>query len=125
MFDVDHFKKVNDTFGHLAGDAILRQLGAVLLGRLRRNDVVARIGGEEFALVAPEISLAGAQELANKLRRLIGETRFEFEGTQVAVTISIGVAEWQPQYEDAMELLKAADEKLYEAKRLGRNRVCS
>ncbi len=125
MFDVDYFKKVNDTFGHLAGDAILRQLGAVLLGRLRCNDVVARIGGEEFALIAPEITLAGAQELANKLRRLIAETRFEFEGTQVAVTISIGVAEWQPQYEDAVELLKAADEKLYEAKRLGRNRVCS
>lgn len=124
MFDVDHFKQVNDTFGHLAGDAILRQLGAVLLGRVRCNDVIARIGGEEFALIAPEITLAGAKELANKLRRLVAETRFEFEGTQVAVTISVGVADWQPQYEDAVELLRAADEKLYEAKQQGRNRVC-
>jgi diguanylate cyclase (GGDEF)-like protein len=125
VFDIDLFKKVNDRFGHLAGDAILRQLGAVLLGRLRVNDVLARIGGEEFALITPEVGLDGAQELAGKINRLIGNTYFEFEGTRVGVTISVGVAEWQPHYEDPADLLKAADDKMYEAKRNGRNQVCA
>jgi len=124
VFDIDHFKRVNDQFGHLAGDAILRQLGAVLLGRLRVNDVLARIGGEEFALITPEVGLEGAKELAGKIKRLIGDTRFEFEGTPVEITVSVGVAEWQTHYEDASELLQAADDKMYEAKRNGRNQVC-
>jgi diguanylate cyclase (GGDEF)-like protein len=124
VFDIDHFKLINDRCGHLAGDAILRQLGAVLLGRLRVNDVLARIGGEEFALITPEVSLDGARELAGKIRRLIGDTRFEFEGTRVVVTVSVGVAEWQAHYEDPSDLFKAADDKLYEAKRSGRNQVC-
>ena len=125
MFDIDHFKQVNDSYGHLAGDAILRQLGAVTLGRLRRNDVVARVGGEEFALITPEVGLDGAAELAGKINRLIQDTRFEFEGTPIEVTVSVGVAEWQGHYEDPHDLYKAADEKLLEAKRLGRNQVCT
>lgn len=124
VFDIDHFKAINDRFGHLAGDAILRQLGAVLLGRLRVNDVLARTGGEEFALITPEVGLDGAKELAGKINRLIGDTRFEFDGTRVDVTISVGVAEWQPHYEDASDLYKHADDKMYEAKRNGRNQVC-
>jgi two-component system cell cycle response regulator len=124
VFDIDHFKHVNDRFGHLAGDAILRQLGAVLLGRLRVNDVLARIGGEEFALITPEVSLEGATELAGKINRLIGDTRFEFEGAGVGVTVSVGVAEWQAHYEDPLDVFKAADGKMYEAKRSGRNQVC-
>ena len=124
VFDVDHFKDINDRFGHLAGDAILRQLGAVLLGRLRVNDVLARIGGEEFALITPEVGLEGAAELAGKINRLIGDTRFEFDGARVDVTVSVGVAEWQPHYEDAADLFQAADVKMYEAKQSGRNRVC-
>jgi diguanylate cyclase (GGDEF)-like protein len=125
VFDIDHFKKINDRFGHLAGDTILRQLGAVLLGRLRVNDVLARIGGEEFALITPEVGLEGARELAGKINRLIGDTRFEFEGTPVDVTVSVGVAEWQQPYDDASELFKAADNKMYEAKHKGRNQVCA
>jgi len=124
VFDVDHFKNINDRFGHLAGDAILRQLGAVLLGRLRVNDVLARIGGEEFALITPEVGLEGATELAGKINRLIGDTRFEFDGARVDVTVSVGVAEWQPHYEDAADLFQTADAKMYEAKQSGRNRVC-
>jgi two-component system cell cycle response regulator len=125
VFDIDLFKNINDRFGHLAGDAILRQLGAVLLGRLRVNDVLARIGGEEFALITPEVGLDGAKELAGKINRLIGDTRFEFEGTRVNVTVSVGVAEWQPHYEDPIDVFKAADDKMYEGKRNGRNQVCS
>ena len=124
VLDIDHFKKINDSHGHLAGDAILRQLGAVIRGRTRRSDTVARIGGEEFALITPEIGQNGAMELGRKINRLVSETRFEFEGNDIEVTISIGVAEWQQHYESGQDLLKAADEKLYEAKRLGRNRVC-
>jgi two-component system cell cycle response regulator len=124
VFDIDHFKDINDRLGHLAGDAILRQLGAVLQGRLRVNDVVARIGGEEFALITPEVGVDGAKELAGKIQRLVADTRFEFEGARVDVTVSIGVAEWQPHYEDAVEIFKAADAKMYEAKRNGRNQVC-
>ncbi len=124
IFDIDHFKRINDQLGHLAGDAILRQLGAVLLGRLRVNDVLARIGGEEFALITPEVGLDGAKELAGKINRLINDTRFEFEGARVDVTISVGVAEWQSHYEDAMDLFQVADAKMYEAKRNGRNQVC-
>lgn len=123
VFDIDHFKEINDRFGHLAGDAILRQLGAVLKGRLRVNDVLARIGGEEFALITPEVALDGAKELGGKINRLIADTRFEFEGTRVEVTISVGVAEWQPHYEDAWDLHKVADDRMYEAKRSGRNQV--
>ncbi len=124
VFDIDCFKNINDRFGHLAGDAILRQIGAVLQGRLRVNDLLARTGGEEFAIMTPEVGLDGARELAGKINRLIGDTRFEFEGTKVDVTISVGVAEWQPQYEDASELYRAADDKMFEAKRKGRNQVC-
>ncbi len=124
MIDIDHFKKINDTFGHLAGDAVLRQLGAVIGGRSRRNDVVARVGGDEFALIIPEIGLQSAMELGRKVNRLVSETRFEFEGNDIKVSLSIGVAEWEQAYEDGQDLLKATDEKLYEAKRLGRNRVC-
>jgi len=89
------------------------------------NDVLARIGGEEFALITPEVGLDGANELAGKISRLIGDTRFDFEGTQVGVTVSVGVAEWLAHYEDPSDLFKAADDKMYEAKRNGRNQVCS
>ena len=123
-FDIDHFKKINDSFGHLAGDAVLRQLGALVKKKVRRDDVVSRIGGEEFAVVLPEINRDGAVALANKLRELVERTQFRFEGTRVDVTISLGVAQWGPDVREASELLKLADEKLYDAKRSGRNRVC-
>jgi len=125
MVDLDHFKRVNDTYGHVAGDAVLRHLGQLLRRGLRAHDVAARIGGEEFALITPEVGLEGATELAGKINRLIADTRFEFEGARVDVTISVGVAEWQPHFEDATDLFQAADAKMYEAKRSGRNRVCS
>jgi diguanylate cyclase (GGDEF)-like protein len=125
IFDIDHFKDINDTSGHLAGDAVLRQLGMLVRAHLRRDDIIARIGGEEFGVILPEIGLRGARELAEKLRSLVENATFEFERTAIPVTISLGVAQWEASYEDAAELVKAADERLYEAKRTGRNKVCA
>jgi two-component system, cell cycle response regulator len=91
---------------------------------MRRDDVVARIGGEEFALLFPELTAESAAGVAEELRELIVATRFEFEGTVIPLTCSFGVAEWAPTHSEPTDLLKAADEHLYEAKRGGRNRVC-
>ncbi len=124
LFDIDHFKQINDTHGHLAGDAVLRQLGTLLRGEVRRDDVVARTGGEEFAVLTPETAVEGARELARKLLVLVAEARFEFEGVRIPVTISLGVAGWGPETQSGTELLAVADERMYEAKRSGRNRVC-
>ncbi|UJR80716.1 GGDEF domain-containing protein [Sandaracinus amylolyticus] len=125
LFDIDHFKKINDTYGHLAGDAVLRQLGALVRGRVRRDDVPARTGGEEFAVILPEVGQEGAALLADKLRRAVQDSTFRFEGTIIPVTISLGVAEWTEGVVDPADLVKQADEKLYEAKRGGRNQVRS
>ncbi len=125
FFDIDHFKRINDTYGHLAGDAVLRQLGSLVQARVRRDDTLARTGGEEFGILCPEVHTAGAVELARKLNRLVDETRFVFEGAQIDVTVSLGVAEWTEGLESAEEIVRLADAKLYEAKRLGRNRVCA
>jgi two-component system, cell cycle response regulator len=124
LFDIDHFKKINDTFGHLAGDSVLRQLGALVRGRVRRDDVPARTGGEEFSVIVPEVPLDGAITLAEKLREAIEAATFRFEATRIPVTVSIGVAEWTEDMEDPADLVKRADERLYDAKRTGRNRVC-
>lgn len=124
LFDIDHFKKINDTYGHLAGDAVLRQLGSIIRHRLRRDDVVARVGGEEFAILLPEVCCEGGVEVAKKLRELVQKTHFIFEGIRIEVTISLGVAEWAEHLARAEDVVRAADEKLYEAKRTGRNKVC-
>lgn len=124
LFDIDHFKKINDTYGHLAGDAVLRQLGALVRNKVRRDDIPARTGGEEFAVIVPEVAFVGAMNLADKLRASIEGAVFQFEGTRILVTASMGVAEWTEDITDPQELVKKADERLYDAKRSGRNRVC-
>jgi len=124
LFDIDHFKEVNDSRGHLAGDAVLRQLGTLVNANIRRDDVVCRTGGEEFTIVTPETDRKGAVGLAEKIRRLVEKTRFEFEKERVPVTISAGVAEWDAAMELGDQLVADADAKLYEAKGSGRNRVC-
>jgi two-component system, cell cycle response regulator len=125
MFDIDHFKQVNDTFGHLAGDHVLKHLASVIKSRIRREDIMARYGGEEFAIILPEIDGNNARHLAEKIRRLIEKTVFKFENTEIPVTISIGVSISHSDAETPEELIKSVDEKLYEAKRKGRNCVCS
>lgn len=127
LIDIDRFKRINDTFGHLAGDYVLKQLAGTIRPKIRREDVFARYGGEEFALLLPEIELDGAQKLAEKARRLVEEQRFEFDHQVIPVTISLGVATAAASAGDGRqgpELVKASDEKLYQAKSEGRNRVC-
>jgi two-component system, cell cycle response regulator len=123
MFDLDHFKTVNDTYGHIAGDYVLKEAAGVVRSRLRPDDVIARYGGEEFAVLLPETELNGAGVIAEELRKMIAEHAFEFEGERIPVTISIGCTQLKAD-DDPIKLTKAADAKLYEAKRGGRNRVC-
>jgi diguanylate cyclase (GGDEF)-like protein len=123
VFDIDHFKKVNDTHGHLAGDALLRQLASIVRGRIRREDLFARVGGEEFAVLLPEIDLAGAATFADKIRKVIEVATFHFEDVTIGVTSSFGCATLRPPYATGEQLYKAADAALYAAKQNGRNRV--
>lgn len=123
MFDIDHFKGINDRYGHLAGDYVLRELARVVSERTRRDEVFARYGGEEFAVILPETSLDGAVQLAETLRQRVEKHHFHFQGEDIAVTISMGAAALQEGM-GGTELITEADNKLYEAKRGGRNRVC-
>lgn len=123
MFDIDHFKVINDTHGHLTGDYVLRELSRRLLGRVRREELLARYGGEEFAAVLPETDLAGARTFAEHIRHLIADQSFEYEGDRFDVTISVGVAALEGEDVDVTTFIKTADENLYQAKREGRNRV--
>jgi len=123
MFDIDHFKKVNDSFGHLAGDYVLQHLADVVKRRIRREDIMARYGGEEFAIILPEIDQYSAKQFAEKIRALVEKTTFTFEDTSIEVTISVGVATSIVEDSNPLEFIKIADEKLYEAKNGGRNCV--
>ncbi|MCH2109506.1 MAG: GGDEF domain-containing protein, partial [Polyangiaceae bacterium] len=124
MFDIDHFKRINDTYGHLAGDHVLRELARVISERTRRDEVFARYGGEEFAILLPETSLEGAHQLGETLRRKVEGHRFVFQRELIPVTISMGAACLGANM-TATELITAADAKLYEAKRSGRNCIKS
>jgi two-component system cell cycle response regulator len=123
MIDIDHFKKINDTFGHLTGDSVLRGLATALTKRLRPNDKLGRFGGEEFCLVLPETSLSSAVRIAEDLRSIVAHQTFAAEGQEIHVTVSMGAAAATPTM-TVEQLYKAADEMLYKAKASGRNRVC-
>jgi len=124
MFDIDFFKKINDEFGHLAGDYVLRELATQVRTRVRKEECVARYGGEEFAIVLPESPVDKARKFADKLNKLIAEHEFTFEARKIPVTVSIGVAEMSSgESEEPTHFIKLADQHLYTAKRTGRNRV--
>ena len=124
MFDVDHFKQVNDTFGHLAGDAVLKDLAGRIRPRIRREDLFARYGGEEFACVLPSTALPGGVVFAEHLRTLIEERPTAFESHLIPFTVSLGVTTLHRETGvDPSALIKRADDNLYAAKRGGRNRV--
>ncbi|MCA1828442.1 MAG: GGDEF domain-containing protein [Myxococcales bacterium] len=123
LLDIDHFKKINDTYGHLAGDYVLRELASALKSRIRKEECFARYGGEEFALVLPETGHENTVFLADKLRKIIEQHQFVFEGKHIPVTFSAGVADLEGSHDNALAFIKAADARLYEAKRRGRNQV--
>jgi diguanylate cyclase (GGDEF)-like protein len=121
--DIDHFKLVNDEFGHLAGDYVLKEVAQLAKSRIRPDDVIARYGGEEIAIILPETDLDGGVRIADQLRQMIDDETFVFEDEYIDVTVSCGVAQLQPGWR-AYEFVRAADMQLYEAKRAGRNCVC-
>lgn len=124
MCDLDHFKRVNDTYGHLVGDAVLRELARIVMDNIRKYDTFARYGGEEFALILPQADGPAAVREADRLRRLVSVTPFEHMPCCGEITISCGVAVF-PNHDilKAEDMVRLADSALYEAKNGGRNRV--
>jgi diguanylate cyclase len=122
LADVDHFKKFNDCHGHRAGDEVLRGIAGVLRQTARGTDIVARYGGEEFAIVLPGASIEEAQQAAERARQAIEKTRVRFEGKDLAVTISLGVAQLLSSERDSL-MIQRTDEALYASKHAGRNQV--
>jgi diguanylate cyclase (GGDEF)-like protein len=125
IFDIDHFKRINDVHGHLAGDFVLKEVARIVQSRIRRDEVFARYGGEEFAIILPETALEGATELAERLRKGVADHLFVFQADSIKVTISVGAALLHDADRGASDLIKRSDEKLYMAKNSGRNRVCA
>ena len=124
MFDVDHFKNVNDTHGHLGGDYVLANLARISAQTLRAEDTFARYGGEEFAVICRGITMYQTFQLGERLRKTVENTIFEFDNKRIPITISVGVASFPEIEVDTQdELIGAADAALYQAKRSGRNRV--
>lgn len=124
--DLDHFKRINDSHGHAAGDYVLARVGELVASAIRAEDLFARIGGEEFAILLRDIPLEGAVDCAERIRQTIERTTFEHAGAVIPVSMSAGVAALRPtMHAKPEQLLGAADRKLYEAKAGGRNRVCS
>jgi diguanylate cyclase (GGDEF)-like protein len=125
MADIDHFKKVNDTFGHTEGDRVLFEIANLLKGSVRKKDTVARYGGEEFILILPEAGLGEASMIAERIRKLVEGTPFEIANARVNLTVSMGISNFPShRAKSKEELVKMADEALYDAKRGGRNKVC-
>jgi len=128
LMDVDHFKRVNDTYGHQAGDQVLSYLGKLTLDAVRTSDVVTRYGGEEFMIIAPDTPLTSAGALAERLRQHVEShalvlTSESSQPQEIYITISIGVAGFDPKVDNPQTLMHQADEAVYRAKQEGRNRV--
>lgn len=123
LFDIDDFKKINDFYGHQTGDRILKELGALITNNVREADIPARYGGEEFALILPETGQIDAYDLLERLRAIIERTVFCLPDNPMTVTISVGVAQLDPERAKSFELIEKADAALYEAKKQGKNRV--
>ncbi|WP_457564111.1 GGDEF domain-containing protein, partial [Caminibacter pacificus] len=122
IFDIDFFKKVNDTYGHLAGDFILKEFVKIIKKLIRKSDILGRFGGEEFVLILPNTKISGAMKLAERIKNAIENHTFNFNSTPIKVTTSIGIT--SASLTDSVDsLLARADEALYEAKRKGRNRI--
>jgi diguanylate cyclase (GGDEF)-like protein len=125
MIDIDHFKRVNDTFGHTEGDKVLREISGLLKTSIRKKDTVARYGGEEFILILPEAGLDESSMIAERIRRLVESTSFEVSDARLNLTVSLGISNFpNHRARSKEELVKMADQALYDAKRGGRNQLC-
>lgn len=125
MLDLDHFKRVNDTHGHAAGDAVLKHFAGLIHAQLRKVDRGGRLGGEEFAILLLGAELDAAQVFAERLRKTVADTPLDFAGRSIGVTVSIGIAMLSPDDAGPDAAINRADQALYNAKHSGRNRVCS
>ena len=126
MFDIDHFKKVNDTYGHPCGDMVLKTLARVVEKTLREEDLFARYGGEEFAVILRNQDAKRAYVAAERVRRSVETHKFTWEGQRIAVTISLGVATLdKANFRTPGDMMEEADQYLYRSKRSGRNRTSS
>jgi diguanylate cyclase (GGDEF)-like protein len=125
LIDIDHFKAINDRHGHPAGDTVLKRVAGALLEQTRADLILARIGGEEFAAILPEHTLAEAAAFAERLRHAVESLELDVDAIPQPVTISIGVAPRTPAMAGVADLMRAADAELYRAKQAGRNRVCT
>ncbi len=127
MLDIDHFKQVNDTYGHPVGDKFLIHIVACIAATIRESDLAARYGGEEFVIIAPNASLDEARTLAERIRALVAEHPLVISGATIDNTVSVGVAEYAPEPRFGASVLEdmidRADQALYRAKQGGRNRV--
>ncbi len=124
VFDIDHFKKVNDTYGHAPGDFVIKEISRLVKDKLIRNeDFFSRFGGEEFVLILSATPVAIAGDVAERIRTTIESHKFEFEGTTIPITVSLGVSMRQPGGEDWEALFKKGDDALYKSKNRGRNQV--
>ncbi len=123
MIDVDHFKRVNDTYGHGIGDEVLRNLATVMVRVFRNVDCVGRLGGEEFAVCLPETDIPGAMRACDRLRTELESTSIDADGACISITASVGLAGFDSETETPECLMKRADELLYKAKNNGRNRI--
>jgi diguanylate cyclase (GGDEF)-like protein len=123
FIDLDHFKSINDTFGHAVGDDVLRAVAQSLQSNVRRSDILGRIGGEEFSVFLPNTDVKGAELLAETLRTAIESIQIEVDGVRLKITASIGVAGKRFDQQTMQAIQQHADQAMYEAKREGRNRV--
>lgn len=123
IFDIDHFKKVNDSYGHQAGDTVIRSVAQVLREQLRDTDIAGRYGGEEFVVLLPDIDAAGGRIFAERLRTLVECLQISHDGQVIPFTISLGVADLSEPSHDHQQIIQWADQALYNSKRNGRNQV--
>ena len=123
MLDIDHFKKVNDTYGHLAGDEVIRLLAKLISTVSRETDICGRYGGEEFTILLPDTAAENVMVLAQRIRQSVEKLTIEYEQQSISFTVSVGIAQFDPAFEQHTQWLERVDKALYQAKAGGRNQV--
>jgi len=123
IFDIDHFKSVNDTYGHQFGDDVIRMVAQITREHARESDFAGRYGGEEFVVLLPDTDLQGAAHFAERLRKAIETRALDFQGQPKNFTVSLGVASLEPEMQAHQQLIEKADQALYRSKESGRNRT--